>query len=82
LASLKFSETETEELYWAYIQLKTRQAFMNFFINVLNNYLGFFVDVPEDANIDRLSSREVFNFDAYLSNFEDKKGHDGKPGIE
>jgi len=50
-AKFNISQEKLEEVYWGYAQLKIRQMFFNFFLLVLNNYLGFFKVYDEDCDL-------------------------------
>ena len=58
----ELEESRVEELSWIYASLKTKQLFLNFFIETINNYLAFIS--PDDGS---------FNLEGYLSKFPDSE---------
>ena len=45
------SKDKIDEYYWAYVQLRVKQSFFNFFLLTINNYIGYFKNLDEDGDM-------------------------------
>jgi hypothetical protein len=65
------SQDQIDEYYWAYAQLKVKQAFFNFFLFTLNNYIGYFKPLDSGSkNPQLMNSSDMFDFKGYLGQFK------------